>query len=121
VEAGRHDRSSEAARPATAHAGRKGDRDQHAVGGQEEAGEDRDGVERPAGEVRVRAQLGEVVVPPRRIVAGEQRQEHADREREHCELSDAVRDDRRVGMGRRCVSSRRVGVIGGRRLGDPKR
>lgn len=71
---------------------RKCDGEEHAVRREEEPREHDGRVERAGREVGERAQLREVVVPPQRVLRGERRDGHAQRQRQHGEAADAVRE-----------------------------
>jgi len=116
-EAGRHDRSAERAGAPSTDAEGQRHLHQHAVRGQQEAGEDRDGVERASREVAVGAQLREVKLPPGRVVGGEDRQRDSDRKRQHGQAPDAVSDIAVVG-GHRGGTRRHCVDVGGRDRAD---
>ena len=75
--------------------GEDGD-DDDAVRGQQEAGDDRGGIEDVGGEVVERAELREVQLPPQRIAGGEHGDEHAGDERGDRTTAEVVRAMRRV-------------------------
>jgi hypothetical protein len=117
VEPRRDHRPAERARCAAADAGRQGEGQEHAVGGEEEPREDHDRVERASGQVGMGAELREVEVPPRRVAGRQDGHQHADGERQHGQLADAVRDERGLGGRARAPERGRRGRRDDRRRG----
>lgn len=101
VEPRRNDRATECApRAATGLEGKR-DCEEDPVRRQEEPREHHGRVECAAGEVGERSQLGEVVVPPQRILRGESRDDHARGQRQHRQSAGTVCDGVVRGCGAR--------------------